>query len=258
MFIVDADCHISSKRWDGTSILAEDLLARMDRSGVDQALVWLKPPYNKDIDPENQAVYRAMQAHPDRLLGFGWVNPRLGHESAVKTIRQCFEEYGFYGIKFNGAQDEYVIDDDRLVMPYIEQAAQYGKIIAFHIGADYYENTHPVRLGRIAASFPQTRFLMVHMGGAGKPALDRSAIEVARQHENITLIASAIYEHAIDRAIRSLGPDRVCFGSDSPFGMMHVQLAMARALMDDFDAETARKFLGANLLNLLDRPTDRL
>lgn len=253
MVIVDADCHISSKKLDGISILADDLLAKMDRSGVNKALVWLKPPYTKDIEPENRAVYLAMRAYPDRLLGFGWVNPRLGHESAVKTIRQCFEEYGFYGIKFNGAQDEYVIDDDQLVMPYIELAAQYNKIIAFHIGADYYENTHPMRLGRIAACFPQTKFLMVHMGGAGKPALDRSAIEVARQHENITLIASSIYEHAIDRAIRSLGSNRVCFGSDTPFGMMHVQLAMARALMEDFDSDTARKFLGENLLNLLDR-----
>jgi hypothetical protein len=34
--------------------------------------------------------------------------------------------------------------------------------------------------------------------------------------------------------------------------MMHVQLAMARALMEDFDEDTCVKFLGANLLKLLD------
>ncbi len=27
-----------------------------------------------------------------------------------------------------------------------------------------------------------------------------------------------------------LGPDRLCFGSDMPFGLMHVQLAMYRTL----------------------------
>lgn len=250
MMIIDADCHISSSKHDGIAITVDELLARMERSQVDKALVWLKPVYNKDIEPENRAVYEAMKAYPDKILGFGWTNPRLGREAALKAIRQSFEEYGFYGIKFNGAQDEYVIDDQS-VMPYIEEAAKYGKVIAFHIGADYYENTHPYRLGRIAERFPETQFLMVHMGGAGIPALERAAVETAVSHPNITLIGSAIYENAIIRAIQTLGPDRLCYGSDSPFRLMHVQLAMYRALLEDFDQETCTKVLGGNLARLL-------
>ncbi len=249
--IIDADCHISSGKHDDIAITADDLLARMDRSGVDKALVWLKPPYNKDIEPENRAVYEAMKAHPDRLLGFGWTNPRLGPEAARSAIRQSFEEYGFYGIKFNGAQDEYVIDDEKLALPLIEEAAQYGKVIAFHIGADFYENTHPYRLGHIAERFPETSFLMVHMGGAGTPALDRSAVETAARYPNITLIGSAVPETAIVSAIRILGPDRLCFGSDTPFRLMHVQLAMYRALLEDFDTHTCEKVLGGNLARVL-------
>ena len=34
-----------------------------------------------------------------------------------------------------------MIDDDHPAL--IEAAAAYGKPIAFHIGADFYENTHP-------------------------------------------------------------------------------------------------------------------
>jgi uncharacterized protein len=248
--IIDADCHISSHRWDALAITASELIAQMDRAGVDKALVWLKPPYDKEIAPENRAVYEAMAAAPDRLLGFGWTNPRLGDQAARDTIKQCFEEYGFYGIKFNGAQDEYVIDDPA-VLPFIEAAAAYGKPLAFHIGADFYENTHPVRLGRIAARFAEIPILMVHMGGAGIPALDRSAVEVAAQHPNITLIGSAIGERAILRALDALGPDRLCFGSDTPFGLMHVQLAMARALLRDHDAAAQAKVLGGNLARVL-------
>ena len=249
--IIDADCHISSQKWDGIAITASELIATMDRSGVDKALVWLKPPYNKNIEPENRAVYEAMKANPDRIFGFGWTNPNLGNEAARQAIRQCFEEYGFYGIKFNGAQDGYVIDDDRLVMPLIEEAAKYGKPIAFHIGADFYENTHPYRLGRIAERFPEIQFLMVHMGGAGLPALDRSAVETAKRCANITLIGSAISEVALVRAIQALGPNRVCFGSDTPFGLMHVRLAMYRALLEDFDEDTCRKVLAENLQRVL-------
>jgi hypothetical protein len=89
--------------------------------------------------PENRAGYDAWRKYPDRLLPFGWANPRLGKSCAEDAIQRCFEEFGFLGIKFNGAQDDYVIDDGDMALPYIEKAAGYGKPIAFHIGADCYE-----------------------------------------------------------------------------------------------------------------------
>jgi predicted TIM-barrel fold metal-dependent hydrolase len=249
--IIDADCHISSRKLDALAITADELIEQMERAGVDKALVWLKPPYDKNIEPENQAVYQAQKRHPQRLIGFGWANPLLGADHARATIRRCFEEYGLYGLKFNGAQDGYVIDDEKLVLPFIEQAAAYGKPLAFHIGADFYENTHPYRLGRIAARFPETHFLMVHMGGAGIPSLQRSAIETALQHPNLTLIGSAIDERAVLNAIQQLGVERLCFGSDTPFGLMHVHLARYRALLRDFAPADQNKILGGNLARLV-------
>lgn len=247
--ILDADCHISSHKIDDLAMTADELVAQMDRAGVDKAIVWLKPPYDKNIAPENRAIYEATQKYPDRLIGFGWANPRLGKESTHATIKQCFEEYGFQGIKFNGAQDDYLID--KFAMPFIEQAATYGKPLAFHIGADFYENTHPYRLGRIAARLPDTKLIMIHMGGAGTPPLHLSAIETAAQHPNISLIGSAIPERMILDAIKALGCERVCFGSDMPYFYMHVQLAVYRALLRDYAATDVDKVLGGNMAHLL-------
>lgn len=248
--IVDADCHISSRKFDSSAVLADELIAIMDKAEVDKALVWLRPPYDKNIEPENRAVYDAARAHPGRVLPFGWTNPRLGRERALKAIQTCYEEYGLLGIKFNGAQDDYVIDDDTLTMPVIEAAAKYGKPIAFHIGADFYENTHPYRLGRIAAAFPEITFLMVHMGGAASPPLDRAAIETALVHTNIAIIASAIGANSIIRAINALGPGRICFGSDLPFAPMHVQLAMFKAILRDYSPKDTADILGENILRV--------
>ncbi len=52
--IIDGDCHISSRKFDSLAITGPELVAQLDRAGVDRALVWLKPPYNKDIDPETR------------------------------------------------------------------------------------------------------------------------------------------------------------------------------------------------------------
>lgn len=57
--IIDADCHISSRKFDALAITATELIAQMDRADVDKALVWLKPPYDKEISPENRAIYDA-------------------------------------------------------------------------------------------------------------------------------------------------------------------------------------------------------
>jgi len=256
--IIDADCHISSTRWDGLAITASELIDQMDRAGIDRALIWLKPPYAKDIDSENKAVYEATQAFPGRFIPFGWANPRLGKAHTLATIQRCFEEYGCAGIKFNGAQDDYVIDDDTVAMPYIREAAKYGKVIAFHIGSDFYENTHPYRLGNIARQLPETRFLMVHMGGAALPPLDRSAIEVGRQCPNVLLIGSGIPELPILRAITALGAGRVAFGSDSPFRLMHVQLAMYRALLRDFNEADVDRIMGGNLARFVEGSDNNL
>jgi hypothetical protein len=257
--LIDADCHISSRKFDNLALTAPELVAEMDRCGVDKALVWLRPTYTKEIDTENLAVFEAVRTYSDRLLGFGWVNPALGATHAVATIKRCYEEYGFRGIKFNGAQDFFVIDD-LSVLPFIEQAARYGKPIAFHIGADFYENTHPYRLGNIAARFPETKFLMIHMGGAGTPSLHRSAIETAQKYPNITLIGSAINEGPILSAIHTLGSSRVCFGSDMPFGLMHVRLAMFQALLRDHTPSEREDVLGANIARILqlDDPQRRI
>ena len=130
-------------------------------------------------------------------------------------------------------------------------ALSYGKPVAFHIGSDFFENTHPHRLGTIAARYPESHFIMIHMGGAAIPTLARSAIEVAAQNHNITLVGSTIPELDLLQAIETLGSDRLCFGSDTPFRLMHVQLAMYRAMLRDYSEEDRGKILGGNMARLL-------
>ena len=250
--IIDADVHISPTPQGGNSISADELLRRMDRAGVDKAVTWLQPPYVRDeIDAGNAYVARAMRAHPDRILGFGWADPNLGVERAIADARRAVEEYGFHGVKLNGAQNGYPIDDPHLALPVIEQVARSGAILALHVGADAYDHTHPSRVAAIARAYPDLRILVVHMGGVAFPDLSAAAIVVAGEHPNLTLVGSAVRSIPILRAIRALGADRVCFGSDTPFELMHVELARYRALLDGELSEAEQgQVLGGNIARL--------
>ena len=250
--IVDADVHISPYR-EGNRISAEEAILRMDRSGVARALCWLQPPYRREIAESNAYVHKAARQWPDRIIGFGWANPMLGVQQARDDARRCIEEYGLAGVKLNGAQDGYLIDDPKLALPVIETIAEVGAVLAFHVGADAFENTHPFRVAKIAAAFPRLRILMVHMGGVGHADLTRSAIEFAGRHANLFLIGSAARSGAILSAIAALGPRRVCFGSDTPFEPMHVEVARYQALLGDLPEVDRGQVMGRNILRILDR-----
>ncbi len=247
--ILDADCHITPFA-DG--IQYDELLRRMDKAGVAQALTWLQPNPLYPVDEGNAYIYEAWRAHPDRILPFGWAEPHHGVEKAKDTIRRCIEEYGFHGVKLNGAQNNFLIDDEKLSIPLIEAIAVTGKLLAFHIGTDAYEQTHPFRLGKMARRYPETRIIAVHMGGVAHRDLTAAMIEIAAECPNITLVGSAVKTKAILKAIQTLGAERVCFGSDTPFELMHVEVAKYHALLDgEIPPAEKELVMGGNILRLV-------
>jgi predicted TIM-barrel fold metal-dependent hydrolase len=209
----------------------------------------------REISASNKYVFEAVKAHPRRLFGFGWADPHLGLDRAKDEIKRCVEDYGFYGVKLNGAQNSFYIDDPMVSMPLIECIAATGKALAFHVGTDAYEQTHPFRVAKIARSFPKLPILMVHMGGVGFADLTNAAIEMAKECPNLTLIGSGVRYEAVFKAIKSLGANRVCFGSDTPFAFMHVCVAAYRALLnDDFSPAEQELVMSGNITRILDLP----
>ena len=256
MKIIDADTHLSPYPHLPGSLRVEDLIERMDFAEVEKALVWIQPPYQKDLDESLEYLYQGVKRYPDRLIGYGWADPRLGVEKAINTAKKCINDYGFYGVKLNGAQNEYFIDDPEISMPVIETIAKMGKPIAFHIGADAYEFTHPFRLGKIAKRFPEIPMLMVHMGGAAFADLSSACIEIAAEHPNITTIGSGIRDISILKGIQKLGARRICFGSDAPFALMNASVAMYRAIMKwgKLSQEEQEMIMSGNIKRVLNIP----
>jgi len=250
MKIIDADTHISPLD-EIISCRAERQIEEMDRAGVAQSVVWLQPPYMREIDSSLEYISRSAAKHHGRLLPFGWANPRLGIAKSVETIKRCMLEYNFYGIKINGAQDSYYIDDDKLVTPLIDETAKCGGIICFHVGVDAYDFTHPFRVAKMARRYPETVFLLAHMGGVGKPDVSGACVEIAAECPNIYLIGSQISFNAALDAIKKLGAGRVLYGSDMPYESMRACAAGYLALLkDEVSAEDAALVMGGNVAKL--------
>lgn len=240
--VFDADMHLSLT--EGNGLTAETALAAMDKAGIDKANIWLQPPYMRVIEDANRYIYESWRAHPDRFNATGWVDPHFGLERSTGMLRRCIEDYGMRTIKFNGAQNNYAIDKETLT-PLYEMIQSAGCAVAFHIGSDAFDYTHPYRAGNVARKFSGIRFMLVHMGGAGKPDLSEACIDVALTCPNVMLTGSAISYLSIIRAIRTLGPERVCFGSDAPFALPYVERTMYETFLPDITDAHGRDLIMA-------------
>ena len=250
MFVIDADTHISPLN-ERVSCRVERLIGEMDRAGVAQSVVWLQPPYMREIASSNEYIFESVKRFPDRLLPFGWANPHLGLDNSIAMIRKCLLEYKFYGVKLNGAQDNYYIDDEKFTLPLIDEISRLGGMICFHVGVDAYDFTHPFRVAKIARRYPKTNFLLAHMGGVGKPDVSSACIEMAQECPNLYLIGSQILFVAVLKAIKELGADRVLYGSDMPYDSMRAVKAGYLALLDgEISGEDAALVMGGNVRRL--------
>jgi predicted TIM-barrel fold metal-dependent hydrolase len=249
ILIIDGDTHITTSK-EGIGI--DELLSRLEQSQIEKAIAWLQPTYRteEELVASNRYVYEAMKKYSNMILGFGWVDPHFGVEKAKDLVKKLVNEYGFYGVKLNGAQNNFYIDDPEISLPIVETIAETGKVLAFHIGGDACDKTHPFRLAKIADLYPEVKILMVHMGGASFHDLSDAAIEVAKKHQNVLLVGSAIRDISILKALQALGSKRICFGSDTPFALMHVELAKYKALLSDFSTNDQQMVMGGNLIEL--------
>jgi len=224
----------------------------LDAAHMDKALVWLHPNQTEDEycdeDAQNAYLARVMSCSKQRLLPMGWVNPRkFSFDVVCDQIHLQLEEYGFYGIKLNGAQNFYDLANDALVLPVVEAIAKTGCVLAFH--SDAGDFTRPEKIARIAGLYPETRILLVHMGQTACA----QAIEAALGHPNITLIGSGMKDYSyVEQARKVLGAHRVCYGSDAPFSKMDTVLdAYHTALDGNASKEELDLIYGGNLARVL-------
>ena len=143
-----------------------DLVELMDAHQIEKAVILGVP---SEYSATNKATLAAVRAHPDRLVGGAFADPREG-ERAVEEIRR-YPGGGFLILMLspNSAYHPAAA----AVRPFFHAVAELKMAVLSHCGwlspkpgfacAAYY--SHPGRFEKVIRLYPETIFIMAHMGG---------------------------------------------------------------------------------------------
>jgi predicted TIM-barrel fold metal-dependent hydrolase len=195
---------------------------------------------------DNDAVAAFIAAGSGRKYWFfPWVNPSVKEDLAYLRSNRAV----IHGIKLHPSCDKIRITDPR-TEPFLRFADAEGLAVMVHCGRWQEMSSYRFAL-EAAANYPDTLFVLSHMGG-DMPELEMGTIRgvIEGGLENVLLGIEGVREYwAVQEAVDRLGADRVVFGSDFPLG--HPRMYMG--LVDALTLTPAQKelILGGNALRLV-------
>jgi predicted TIM-barrel fold metal-dependent hydrolase len=226
-----------------------DYLARLDREGIDKAVLVQPEPYGDD----HRLLLDCLAREPDRLWGTSLFYPR-DPDAPGKLAELVRRQPRIVATRFHahrGTQAYLGSFDEPGVRALWKRAGELGLIVELHIGPNY-----GAQVADAVRSFPDIPVLIDHLA---EPHMG-SAVEYAQvltlaQFDNVTMKLSGLNHFSKDAphylqakpftrwVIDAFGPDRLVWGSGTP--------GIIDAHLDRHSAADWAKVKGGNLAQLL-------
>lgn len=222
----------------------ETLLENSEKAGIDRCVVHSVATSPKQVETINDFIKAEVDAHPDRLSGFGTLHQ--DYEDKIGEAQRIMN-MGLKGIKLHPDTQMFNVDDERMLPLY--DYIQDKLPVLFHCGDYRYDFSHPRRVARICRMFPRLKVIGAHFGGW---SVWEEAYEYLKDTDCMldTSSSSALTgPELFEKLIKAYGADRLLFGTDFPMwdSVDELKRFMAVRLCE----EEREKILFKNAENLL-------
>lgn len=207
------DFHTHTPAWrtatwlGGAPFSADDFVAFMDTAGVDQAVVL---SHDGLFDPRpraNDELAAFVRQYPQRLVGFGTVDPR--HSDAAAEVARMMTVLGLRGLKLHPWLQGFSMHELSLD-PICEMLAAHDGILLSHDGTPPYST--PAQIAALARRHPK---LPVVLGHGGLHDCWREALALTRETDNLHLCICGTPPYAARRILAEAPAGKVLFGTDA-------------------------------------------
>lgn len=236
--VIDAHCHLGTSLLSGVEITEEGLLATMRGHGIDHALVMPQPHQGLEVVAIHDRIARLAEAQPGVIYGMANISCRLPEDAYRREAMRCVVELGFKALKIDPSV--HAIPPNHPVAEIVFATAQeLGVPVIIHtgLGAPF---ALPALAIPPARQYPDVTIVLAHAGyGVYYP----EALVAAQVCPNIVLEHSWSPSFQIEAMTKSIGADRVIFGSDH---LTNVAPELAKLQAIDLDDAQLAAILGRN------------
>jgi len=252
--VFDAHLHCPAEsgelwQWHTVTRNFDEFVAYLDKTGVQRGIINSQRSQEKGTPPEfvagNREVARFVEKHKGRFVGACVVNPQYLDE-ALKEVEYCRRQLGFVwvGELCNYmAPYEYTIREFELL---VKEVVRLGMVLDVH--------TEHEEIDYIVGKFPEATMVFPHFGDEKEYEHIFKRIDLVAKHPNCYMDTSG-YGHdrmgILEYAVKTIGPDRVLYGSD--FSINDPSTVLARIHNSFLTEEQKAKVLAGNLEALLAR-----
>jgi len=229
---------------DGT---LRSLLASMDRAGIERSVVCSIATAPRQAE----AILRwSQEVRQDRIIPFASVHP--DSPDAPGDVRRIAEA-GLKGIKLHALYQGFALDEPR-IWPVYEAVAGTGLVLLLHSGGDLAfppddDRASPRRLLAVHRAFPDMPMVAAHLGGWRRWAEVLDTLAGTGVYLDTSYTFGVAPEGMVREILRRHPPERILFGTDSPWVDQSAALAGARKAIGN--PEALRRALGGNAARLL-------
>ncbi|MCR4892148.1 MAG: amidohydrolase family protein [Lachnospiraceae bacterium] len=245
---------------------AEGLLSTMTAAGIDLSLILPVATSERQVEHINDSAAALNEAYSGKgLFSFGCIHPN--YENYRKELLRI-KELGLKGVKIHPVYQGVDLDDPRYLRIF-DRIAELGLIAVTHTGLDVgfpgVVRCSPQMALHVVKEIGDFSFILAHMGGWKN--WDEVPELLGETHVYLDTSFSTGRMHPLSdgywtekdldlldrdgfmRLYRAFGPDRLLFGTDSPWSPQTESVSFIQEL--PLGAKEKRKILGENAALLL-------
>ena len=237
-YVVDAHTHIGGRSmfYHLPDSSTEDMIAEMDRIGVDLAITFPFAGVTSDFAYGNDLAAEAVKAFPERFIGFACMNPHY-HTEMKAELERC-RQMGLRGIKLIAHYQKYPIEGPGL-FPAYEYAHENSWMILSH------EWGPPEFLDKLATTFSNACFIVGHY-------FNPLYAEVVTRRENVFQCTCAALNFGdVETMVDSMPAEKIVFGSDMPD--LPLMFSLAPILYARIPDSDKRRIIGCTAKSMIER-----
>jgi len=210
--IIDAHTHLGTDHVFEEEFPLKNLLTNMKKNKIDISIV--QPCMTIDLKTvmkQHNAIAALAKKMPGRIYGMANPNPHLPGNEYQKELERCVKKLGFLAVKLHPLG--HAVNPNRSSGRKVFEAAHdLGIPVMVHTGSGVPWSL-PSALIPLARDFSDLNVVLAHSGSA---IFSSEAALAAQLHSNVYLETSWLPSTTVLSFCKTLGADRVMFGSDIP------------------------------------------